>query len=296
MSEDRRAGKGRSLKAPRAVAGAATAKSIKVRMTKTMAGPNGSRHPDEVVDLPKAEANALVKAGAAVAVPSARRKAETTLVEPTPKDPFTDEGLNYGVELDPFLEWYAPEDFTEAEENYRPIFSIYESWGPKDERWAAANRRLRERLSAALKSGEYELRYLPLDDPGADWVPVKRHRYPEIVKQVSYGLSGIPKRFKLEGCDRPVSVRVFRRRHRKESPKSADTWAVDGLEKIESEYQAKIDAGKAPRKPLIEELMKQLTKKNPNLSKTAFRRAWKNSDIPGLKKGGAPKGHRPSRP
>ena len=67
------------------------------------------------------------------------------------------------------------------------------------------------------------------------------------------------------------------------------------LEKKESEYKAKIDRGKAPGKPLKDELMVQLIKKNPKLSETAFRRAWKNSDIPGLKKHGAPKRPRRSR-
>ena len=86
MSDDPKAGKGRPSKATRAAAGGATAKSMKVRMKTLRAGPDGISHPEEVVDLPKAEANALIEAGAAVPVPSARREAKSTLVEPTPAD------------------------------------------------------------------------------------------------------------------------------------------------------------------------------------------------------------------
>ena len=208
MPDDRRPGKGRSLKALPVVLGAATAKSMKVRMKTTMAGPGGIRHPEEVVDLPEAEANALIEADAAVLVPSASTPGEGGA---TPdKDPFTDEKGRFGIDLDPFLEWLTPDDYREAGENHKPIIFLGDPRDAKDERRAAANRRLRERLSEALKS-TYELRYLSLDNPDADWELVKPHRYPEIVKQVSYRLFGIRKTFKLEGCDRPVPVRVFRR-------------------------------------------------------------------------------------
>lgn len=204
MPDDRRAGNGRSLKATRAAPGAATAGSMKVRMKTTMAGPSGIRHPEEVVDLPKAEAKALIKAGAAVPVLSADTPAEKGDI--SGKDPFTDEKGRFGIDLDPFVKWIDPEGYSEAQGKNKPTIFAGERY-PRDQ----ANRRLRERLSEALGSGEYELRYLPLDNPGADWECVKPHRYPEIIKQISLGYSGIRKTFKLEGCDRPVPVRVFLR-------------------------------------------------------------------------------------
>ena len=155
MPDDRRPGKGRSLKALPVVLGAATAKSMKVRMKTTSAGPDGIRHPDQVFDLPKAEANDLIKAGAAVAVPSAGRKAESTLVEPIPKEPFTDEGLRYGVEPDPFMKWYDPEAYRDGLKTDETV------------------RRLKKRFSEALKR-EYELRYLPFDNPAAVFAPLTR--------------------------------------------------------------------------------------------------------------------------
>ena len=110
--------------------------------------------------------------------------------------PITVEEWQDGIDPGLFVKWLYPEDFQEVLENFVPLLVIPE--GPENSRkrvrfWVAT-KRIREKLNDDLKR-EYELKYLPLDDPAAKWKSVPPHRYPEIVKQVSYRLSGIPKTF-----------------------------------------------------------------------------------------------------
>lgn len=294
MSDDRRAGKGRSLKATRIVAGVTTAKSVKVRMKTTMAGPGGSRHPEEVVDLSKAEASALIKAGAAVLVPSASTPGEGGVI--SDKDPFTDEDWSVGVIICRLLRAEAPEDCQEADRSYVPMSGTAELIA-LGKRYQSAVERLYRRLRQGLESEEYELRAPERrNDPFAKWKRLPPYPVSEVLDQYRYKPGCHFEEFRLKGCDGRVPVRLFRRRHRKESPRSFQTWVVDRLVEIESEYQTKMAAGKVPRKPVKEVLMEQLTKENSELSDTAFRNGWKDAQkrglIPGIGKAGAPKGPR----
>ena len=189
---------------------------MKVRMKTLMAGPGGIRHLDEVVDLPKAEANALIKAAAAVPVPSASTHDEGGVI--SDKDPFTDEDWSVGVIICRWLRAEAPEDCQEADRSWVPMSGTPELSAFR-KHYRSAAERLHRRLRQALHSGEYELRAPePRNDPFAKWKPLPPYQVREVLDQYRYRPKSLFDEFRLKGCDGRVPVRVFRRHRQEEHP------------------------------------------------------------------------------
>ncbi len=189
---------------------------MKVRMKTLMTGPGGIRHPDEVVDLPKAEANALIKAGAAVPVPSANTPCEGGAT--SDKDPFTDEDWSVGVIICRWLRAEAPEDCQEADRSWVPMSGTPELSAFR-KRYRSAAERLHRRLRQALQSEEYELRAPERrNDPFAKWKPLPPYPVREVLDQYRYRPESLFDEFCLKGCDGRIPVRMFRRHRQKEHP------------------------------------------------------------------------------
>ena len=136
---------------------------LRVKLTGTMAGPDGIRQPGDVVDVPEDEARRLIASSQAVEVPPDNPTQASNEPEDAPAkktNPFTDEELAHGVMLDRWAIARCPDAFAIAKRGRGII--ILGGDNRASERYWSAVRELREQLKSDLDAGLYELGIPPV--------------------------------------------------------------------------------------------------------------------------------------
>lgn len=169
-------------------------KTLRVKLRKTSAGPDGVWQAGNIVALPVDEAKRLIEAGAAIDAGVEEKPEKPSELAPLrTKDsgPFSDDEWALGITLEHWAQWRSPDAFAQREANRRASLVTTADEETFEERTRAESRReadatLRGQLRADLASGVLVLGVLP-DTLYDDARQVSPDALPEVLEWISGG-------------------------------------------------------------------------------------------------------------